>query len=304
VSVYQKQNRKRTAVDWAVLLLVVVVAGFIIKLSFSNTTKLASGLSVNPFVLAGLIELAFAVLLFIRGRQRATKRNVPLFVHILYFASLGLVTISNMLGLYQEDKSTGLLIAVAISGFMWGMEELLVWLWTRSDEPHRKTPREKLREAKREIEEERIIQKIEWMKWEARKPDLSLIREARKAEQRRKRVIGDGLPEYFLQEPDPVPKLEAEPVVIVQETEKEETVEETAVIPMPMRQIGFHMEEPKPSPKPAPRFQPNMKARAEAMKKARALMEELGRIPTKGELMEQGLSEYYAKWAKGELKKQ
>lgn len=292
---------KRKLLDRLMLVIVVIIAGVVILLSYHNTSALAQELGLNPILTAGLVEILFASLLFIRGRQRATQRNVPLFLSVGYFTSLAFVTGVNMYGLAKSNPIVGPIVGMAISGAMWLMETTLVWLWTESDKPHRKRPRELMREAKREIREEKIIQRIEWMKWEAKKPDLDLIREARRAEEERKRVVGDGLPEFFRREPEPTPQIVAEPVTIVQEPKPEP--EPTEIVPM--RRIGFDVEPVTASkPAPAPRFQPNLEARAQALETARELKEELGRIPTKGELMERGLSEYYAKWARGELKKQ
>ncbi|SEN77838.1 hypothetical protein [Lihuaxuella thermophila] len=287
---------KRKPLDWIVLSVVIVIAGVVVMLSFHNTATLARGLNLNPYLTAGLVEILFTSLLFIRGRQRATQRNVPRFLTAGYFTSLAFVTGVNMYGLYQAHAIVGPIVGLAISSAMWLMESSLVWLWTEAHKPHKKSLREIRREARREIKEEKLIQWIEWERWEARKPDLDLIRAAREAEEERKRVVGDGLPEYFTREP--VKEIAAEPVTTVQEPEPETEPKHTAEV-VPMRQIGFRME---PSPKTAPRFQPNLEARAKAIQKAEELMEELGRIPRKRELMEQGLTEHYAKVAIGELK--
>jgi hypothetical protein len=53
---------------------------------------------------------------------------------------------------------------MAISGAMWLMENTLVWLWTRSHEPHVKSIRERMLTAKKDIQEEKVIQKMERMK--------------------------------------------------------------------------------------------------------------------------------------------
>jgi hypothetical protein len=307
---YHEIKKKRTFLDWVMLFIVVAIAGIVIALSFHNTTKLARELSLDPYLTAGLVEILFGSLLFIRGKQRATQRNVPLFLSCGYFISLGFVTAVNMWGLAQENMIIGPVVGLAISGSMWLMETTLVWLWTSSHEPYQKSIRQRMREAKREIKEEKIIQRIEWMKWEARKPDLSLIRKARKAEEKRKEVVGDGLPEFFLQlqKKEPIKEIVAE----LHETQPktvdvQDQKEAKELVPF-RRQIGFHMErtdhaaDPKPK-SPAPRFQPNMEARAKAIETAKKLKEELGRLPKQRELMENGLSEYYAKWARQELKK-
>ncbi len=53
------------------------------------------------------------------------------------------------------------------------------------------------REAKKQIEEIKLKQQLEWMIWEAQKPNLDLIIKARKAEEKRKEIEEEGLPEFF-----------------------------------------------------------------------------------------------------------
>lgn len=191
-------QRNRTILDWAILFVVVAIASVVILLSFSNTAKLAEELGLQPLLTAGLVELLFASLLFIRGRQRATGRNVPSFLSVGYFTSLAFVTGVNMWGLAIENPTIGPVVGGAISAAMWLMENTLVWLWTDSHRPHEKSLRELKREAKREIKQVRLKQQIEWLKYEAREPDLGLIRQARKAEKRRKAAIKKGLPVFFV----------------------------------------------------------------------------------------------------------
>lgn len=189
--------RKRTFIDKLVLAVVVTIALVVIALSFQNTALLAQELSLNPYLTAGLVEVLFASLLFIRGRQRATQRNVPVFLTLGYFVSLGFVTAVNMWGLSQENPVIGPIVGAAITGAMWLMESVLVWLWVDSHKPHKKSMRERKREAEKEIKEKKLNQRIQWLYWEADKPDLDLIREAREAEEKRKKVVADGLPEFF-----------------------------------------------------------------------------------------------------------
>lgn len=191
-------QRNRTILDWAILFVVVAIVSVVILLSFSNTAKLAEELGLQPLLTAGLVELLFASLLFIRGRQRATGRNVPSFLSFGYFTSLAFVTGVNMWGLAIENPTIGPVVGGAISAAMWLMESTLVWLWTDSHRPHEKSLRELKREAKREIKQVRLKQQIEWLKYEAREPDLGLIRQARKAEKRRKAAIKKGLPVFFV----------------------------------------------------------------------------------------------------------
>lgn len=275
------------------LAVVGIIALVVILLSFKHTAELAYKLDLNPYATAGLVELLFASLLFLRGRQRALQRNLPLFIEMGYFASFIFVTGVNVYGLFLKNPVVGPVVGIAISAAMWLMENTLVWLWTDSHRPHKKSLRELKREAKQEIKEMKIIQRIEWLKWEAKKPDLNLIREARAAEEERKRVVSDGLPEFFLREPEPIREVVVEPIVQEPESMAE-------VVPI-RRPIGFHME-PKPTPNPTSRFQPNFEAREKAIQTAKALSEELGRTPTKRELMERGLTDHYSRFALDALK--
>lgn len=284
--------RKRTLIDWAVLVIVVAIAVIVIALSFTNTAKLADSLGLNPYLVAGLVEILFGSLLFIRGKQRATQRNVPIFLEIGYFVSLAFVTAINMYGLAQENAVIGCIVGLAISGAMWLMESVLVWLWVDSHKPHVKSVKDLMSEAKREIAEEKVIQRIAWMRSEARKPDLELIKDARRAEEKRKEIVGDGLPEYFQQG-------EAEQIVVTPiPVEEQEDVQENQVIPF-VRPIGFHQEETKKTTM----FQPNTEKREKALQTAKQLTDALGRIPTKKELMETGLTDYYSRFARSELLK-
>src|SRR5699024_7012638 len=191
------ERKGRTLLDKLVLWVVVIIAGIVIALSFHNTSLLARELSLNPYLAAGLVEILFGSLLFIRGRQRALQRNVPLFLTIGYFVSLAFVTGVNMYGLFRENPFVGPVVGLAISGAMWLMESTMVWLWVDSHKPHQKSVRELEREAKKEIKKIKLMQRIEWMRWEAQKPDLSLIRKARMADEKRVEVVEKGLPEFF-----------------------------------------------------------------------------------------------------------
>jgi hypothetical protein len=88
--------------DIVVLGIVVVIALIVVALSFQNTTKLSGTLGLNPYLTAGLVEILFASLLFIRGKQRALQRNVPIFLELGYFISLGFVTAVNMYGWHKQ----------------------------------------------------------------------------------------------------------------------------------------------------------------------------------------------------------
>lgn len=227
-------NRKqRMPIDWIVLGIVVVIALVVIALSFSNTAKLAGTLGLNPYLTAGLVEILFGALLFIRGRQRATQLNVPTFLTLGYFVSLGFVTGINMWGLSQEHATIGPIVGLTISGAMWLMETVLVWLWVDADKPHVVSIRDRMRAAKRDIEEEKACQRIEWMKFEAQKPDLKLIKAARKAEQKRKEILEDGLPEFFEQYEQ---NQQPERVFLTREPQEQNQAQV-----VPMRPIGFHV---------------------------------------------------------------
>lgn len=191
------EERKRTLLDWVILGVVVAIALVVIALSFTNTAKLARELGLNEYLTAGLVEILFASLLFIRGRQRATRRNVPEFLTIGYFTSLGFVTGVNMYGLYQQSPLVGPIVGGAISAAMWLMESVLVWLWVDSHRPHQKKMKELKQEVRKEIEEIKLKQQLNWMLWEAQKPSLDLIKKARKAEEERKKATKGGLPVFF-----------------------------------------------------------------------------------------------------------
>lgn len=198
LSYHKKQER--SLIDKLILAVVGILAVTIIALSFHNTAALAMVLKLNPHLAACLVEMLFGSLLFIRARQRALQRNVPLFLDIGYFISLAFVTGVNMWGLGQIHH-TGYVFGAAITGAMWLMENTLVWLWTDSHRPHEKSVREMKREVRKEIERARELQWIAWKRFELQKPDLALIKRARKAEREREKVVKEGLP-YFFQTPD------------------------------------------------------------------------------------------------------
>lgn len=288
------------------MLAVAINAGVIIYMSFGNTAKIAVLLGLPSLGTAFLVEFLFGLLLFLRSKQRALQRNVPIFLNLGYFIVFCIVTAVNMYGLSLKNPTLGSVAGITISGSMWLLESILVWLFTRSHEPYKKSLLRKKIEAFKEAWEMKTIQEIEWIKYDARRPNTKLVKKIRKKERKRKKIIGDDLPEFFryLEEKDPIKEIVVElertkPQTIDVEPEPEK---ETAEI-VPIRRIGFHTE-PEMKPKcPAKPFQPNLEKRQEAIQTAKVLFEELGRIPTKKELMNQGLSEYYAKWAQGELKK-
>lgn len=190
------EKKKRSWIDNVIIAVVVFLAGVVIYLSFGNTAKLALLLALNPHLAACLVEMLFGSLLFIRARQRALQRNVPLFLDIGYFTSLVFVTGVNMWGLGQVHPS-GYIVGAVVTGAMWLMENTLVWLWTDSHRPHEKSTREIKREINKELEKERISQWVVWRRHEGKKPDLSLIKLAKKAERKRRKIVKKGLPYFF-----------------------------------------------------------------------------------------------------------
>ena len=191
------RQKQRSIIDWVVLGVVVMIAGSVISLSYTNTQKLAIVLGLNPILTGVIVEVVFGWLLFIRSRQRATTKNVPWFLHLGYFCSFLFVTSVNMWGLAQENAWIGCIVGVVISCTMWLMETILVWLWVDADKPHTPSVRDLKKEAKRLIKEEKTRQEIAWMLYEAAKPNLDLIEQAREAEQRRQTVCEKGIPIFF-----------------------------------------------------------------------------------------------------------
>lgn len=191
------KQKQRSIIDWVVLGVVVMIAGSVISLSYTNTQKLAIVLGLNPILTGVIVEVVFGWLLFIRSRQRATTKNVPWFLHLGYFCSFLFVTSVNMWGLAQTNHWIGCIVGVVISCTMWLMETILVWLWVDADKPHTPSARDLKKEAKRLIKEEKTRQEIAWMLYEAAKPNLDLIEQAREEEQRRQTVCEKGMPIFF-----------------------------------------------------------------------------------------------------------
>jgi hypothetical protein len=293
-------NTKRKITDWLMLIVVALVAIVIISLSFKHTSEIAKMLSLPPVGTAFIVEVLFASLLFLRARQLALKLNVPFFLTFGYFVSFIFVTGTNVYGLSLKNPILGPIFGFAISGFMWLMESVLVWLWTDSLKPYKKSLRDLKRETMKEIKEAKEIQRLEWMKYEAKQPDLKLILEARKAEEKRKKILGDGLPEFFLemQKRDPIKEIvadleESEPKVI----DVPEQEQQNQSLPVVTKRVFQESQ-------PAPAFQPNEEKRKQAIETAKKLKENLGRTPTKGELIGQGLTDHYSRLALKILKKE
>jgi hypothetical protein len=257
MSLYQKmRSHKKKPEFW----IMAVIALVIIGLSFGQTGKLAAIVGATEWYkqvgFAILVEILFALSLLKRANQRASGKHVPWFLNLGYYGLLGAITVINMSVLYQTHPIAGPFVGGLISAGMLYVESIFVWEHTDADRPAKKSPKQLMREAKREIQEEEIMQLIEYLKYESRKPRLKLIKRARRDERKRKRVESgesiwpwvksedEGLPEYFRREPEPTPQIEAEPVepVIVQEPEPEPEEKHTAEVVPIKRPIGFHVE--------------------------------------------------------------
>ena len=308
MSLYQEKKPwwKRIKPEWIMSGIVAINALLLAASSFMNTTFLADILKIPPELAIGFIDLQFVTLLVIRKIQEARGYRVAWFVSLTYWFAVAVLGAVSTYGLYKRAGKIGILAGVVLVISLVAMDNIFAWLLSDKSRIKAKTPLWKrfYNEWKERIEL-RAIQYLEWKRHEASKPSLSLIKKARKADEKRKKIEADGLPEFFLQREDPVEKIVAElhetqpKTVDVQESE-----EVKEVVPF-RRQIGFHMERTDEKPKsPAPLFQPNMEARKEAIETAKRLQKELGRLPKQRELIESGISEYYAKWARKELKNQ
>lgn len=305
-------HKKRGITYKLAIILTILNAVVIMWISIGNTSKFADMFGLPPTATTFLVEVAFALLLFLRARQRALGLNVPFILHLGYFGVFCLLTIVNMHGLSIHNSTYGPWAGLTVSGLMWLLENILVWLSTKSHEPYQKSIFRQEWDAIKEAWEAKIIQEIKWIKYNAQRPSLKLVKKVRREEKRRKKVIGDDLPGFFiqLQQEEPIEQIvvelkETEPVEVKVESETEEPEKETAaVVPLKKKNEGFLAEMNKRQKSPAPRFQPNEEARNEALEKAEMLMKALGRLPKVSEIKEKGVSEYYSKWARSELKKQ
>lgn len=246
--VYQEKERwTKKLLSGAVRLLTILAifinAITIISLSANNTMKFAGMLGLPKFASMCLVEIAFALLLILRAWQRAHGLNVPLLLNLGYFGIFCLLTTVNVYGLYLKNPTYGPWGGLAISGLMWLFENILVWLFTKSNQPYRKGILKQYFDAIRQAWEQKMIQKIAWVKFDSQRPDLALVKQVRKAEKKRKKVIGDeGLPRFFefLEKQGNV-----EEIVVELERTKPKTVEveSTDIVPVPNRSIGFHAED-------------------------------------------------------------
>jgi hypothetical protein len=249
MGVYQKKE-KRTMKDLffgLIRLLTILAVGYnayvIITLSIDNTMKFAEMLGLPPRGAMFLVEVAFALLLALRAIQRSLRLNIPTLLNVGYVGVFCLLTAVNVYSLYQKNPQLGPYGGLAISGLMWLFENILVWLFTKSNQPYRKGILKQYFDAIRQAWEQKMIQKIAWVKFDSQRPDLALVKQVRKAEKKRKKVIGDeGLPRFFefLEKQGNV-----EEIVVELERTKPKTVEveSTDIVPVPNRSIGFHAED-------------------------------------------------------------
>jgi hypothetical protein len=149
----------------------------------------------------------------------------------------------NVYGLYLKNPQLGPYGGLAISALMWLFENILVWLFTKSNQPYEKSILRQYFDAIKQSWEEKLIQRIAWIKFNSQRPHLSLVKTVRKAEGKRKKVIGDeGLPRFFefLEKQGNIDE-----IVVELERTKPKTVqiESTDIVPAPNRSIGFHAED-------------------------------------------------------------
>jgi hypothetical protein len=249
MGVYQKK-KKWTIKDfffWGIRLLTIAAVGInasvIIGLSMENTMKFAEILGLPPRGAMFLVEAAFALLLALRAIQRSLRLNTPMLLHIGYFGVFCLLTIVNVHGLYLKNPTYGPWGGLAISALMWLFENILVWLFTKSNQPYEKSILRKYLDTIKQAWEQKMLQKIAWVKFNSQRPDLGLVKQVRRAEKRREKVIGDEeLPEFFewFNKQGNV-----EEIVVELERTKPKTVqvESTDIVPAPNRSIGFHAED-------------------------------------------------------------
>ena len=217
-----------------------------IILSFGQTKEVAqlagSESRLHQVAFSIILEGLFAFTLLTRSDQRAQNLNVPIFLNVAYCGLLIAITLINITVLYQHHAIAGPFLGILITGTMLYTEKLFVWKNTEANKPARKKPRDLMKEAKKDIQEERTLQKVEWLKWEAKKPDLKLIKQARKAEEKRKAVEGDRLPRFFVEreKENPIEQIQAE---LVQSEPKIVDVDDADVQTLPARRIGFHAED-------------------------------------------------------------
>jgi hypothetical protein len=308
------QNSIRKIFIWVAGLAALGVALTLVTISFESTSRIAAKVGVPAAPLLALVEIPFILLLLIRAFQQAYRRDNPTWLAIGYFGSFALVTAVNMYGLSLTGGMLGVIMGICLSGMMFLMDKLFVWLILDSGKPHQQSARQMIREAQEIAKLNRTKELVKYIHWKSDQPDLSLIELTRKDAEKRAKVMEGGVPEYIqklldekkhppqLVETEEVQTETVKPIV----TNKPEPIVSTEIIPIPIRQIGFTAEtvrEKKEEISPKHLFKPNTDARQQAVAVANELMEELGRLPKQKELQERGLTEYYAKFARNEIKK-
>jgi hypothetical protein len=251
MEVYQ-QKKKWTMKEiffWVIRIITIFAvalnAFMIIKLSIGNTMKFAAMLGLPPKEAMFLVEAAFALLLALRAIQRSLRLNIPILLHLGYFGVFCLLTIVNVYGLYLKNPTYGPWGGLAISALMWLFENILVWLFTKSNQPYEKNILRKYLDTIKQAWEQKMLQKIAWVKFNSQRPDLGLVKQVRRAEKRREKVIGDEeLPEFFgwLKKQGDVEQITLE---LERTQPKVVDVDDADVqtLPTPARRIGFHAED-------------------------------------------------------------
>lgn len=280
--------------------LVAINAVLLAASAFINTSFIANLLKIPAWLAIGFIDLQFVTLLIIRKMQEARQYKVSWVVSTTYWFTVAVLGGVSTYGFYTRAGKIGIIAGFVLVISLVAMDNIFAWLLSeKSRIKMKKSLWKRFYDEWKERLEIRAINYLEWKRYEANKPSSGLIKKARRAEEKRRKIEADGLPEFFLLDQEPSKTIEAEPVVV--ETEPE-TV---AVVPLKKKNdIGFLAEMNKRQKSPAPRFQPNEEARDEALEKAEKLMKALGRLPKVSEIKKEGISDHYSRWARSELKKQ
>lgn len=313
MSLYQEKPPwwKKIKPEWIMSGLVAVNAVLLAASAFLNTSYIANLLKIPAWLAIGFIDLQFVTLLIIRKIQEARRYKVSWIVSMTYWFTVAVLGVVSTFGFYTRGGKIGIIAGFVLVISLVAMDNIFAWVLSDKSQIEAKKPLWKrfFDEWKERIEI-RVVQYLEWKRYEAGKPSTRLIKKARKTQEKRKKIESEGLPDFFLQKNEPIEQIvvelkETEPVEVKVEPETEEK-ETAAVVPLKRNDIGFlaEMNNRQPQKAPAPRFQPNEEAREEALEKAETLMKALGRLPKVSEIKEKGVSEYYSKWARSELKKQ
>lgn len=318
---YQTIEKKaKTLGIWKIALggMVAINLICVVFLSFNHTMEIARQMDMNPWLTAGMVEAFFTITLVVRARQRTGSKNVPWFLEGAFWFSFLVVTTSNVAGL--SDKPYGGWVGIIISVSMWMMEMILVWFWTKSENPEAQTIRKQRKELTKKIKEIQFEQEKDWMIHEAKKPALSLIKKARTAEEKRNKEIEKGLPSYFLQTEQTDTRQTAKKVVSLERPKQPEPIQEPAQPKeeQPVerkKEVGFisHMAETKTTVKYGPeqvtvtqnQFQSKPEMTEKAMKTAIEYYAEHKEYPSIRNLAEMaGVKKHYAEKAMKEIRKQ